>query len=199
MATSREQILASLRSDPLDPVALPDLDGPWTTYDDPAGQFAEMLQAVGGRCETVSDLGALNEVLDGLEVYAQAQQVCSIVPDVGRCDVDLAAISDPKQLRSLDVTIAPGLFAVAENGAVWVTERQVHPRVMLFIAQHLILVVPADQIVHNMHQAYEQIDFAESGLGCFISGPSKTADIEQSLVMGAQGPRSLTVFLVEPG
>jgi L-lactate dehydrogenase complex protein LldG len=69
-------------------------------------------------------------------------------------------------------------------------------RAILFITQHLVLVVPRDQVIDNMHQAYERLSFADPGFGVFLSGPSKTADIEQSLVIGAHGPRSLTVFLV---
>jgi L-lactate dehydrogenase complex protein LldG len=47
-----------------------------------------------------------------------------------------------------------------------------------------------------MHQAYEQISSADYGFGVFLAGPSKTADIEQSLVLGAHGARGLVVFLV---
>jgi L-lactate dehydrogenase complex protein LldG len=105
-------------------------------------------------------------------------------------------VEDPHQLESVDFAILPGRFAVAENGAVWVTDEGVKQRVIFFIVQHLALVVPASEIVHNMHQAYERLAFARPGFGAFISGPSKTADIEQSLVIGAHGPRSLTVFCV---
>jgi L-lactate dehydrogenase complex protein LldG len=57
-------------------------------------------------------------------------------------------------------------------------------------------VIPAAEILDNMHQAYERLAFDKPGFGAFISGPSKTADIEQSLVIGAHGPRSLTVFCI---
>jgi L-lactate dehydrogenase complex protein LldG len=80
---------------------------------------------------------------------------------------------------------------------VWVTDEGVPHRAIYFIAQHVALVVPASRVVHNMHEAYERLRFERAGYGCFISGPSKTADIEQSLVIGAHGARSLTVILVD--
>ncbi|HEX4149284.1 MAG TPA: LUD domain-containing protein, partial [Pirellulales bacterium] len=70
-------------------------------------------------------------------------------------------------------------------------------RALYFIVQHLTIVLPADQLVDNMHQAYARLSFPGVGFGMFLSGPSKTADIEQSLVIGAHGPRSMNVFLVD--
>ena len=89
-----------------------------------------------------------------------------------------------------------GEFAVAENGAVWLTDARLKHRATLFITQHLALVVPRNEIVNNMHEAYQRLQFSGRGYGLFLSGPSKTADIEQSLVIGAHGARSLTVFLL---
>ncbi len=166
---SRTDILNALRSRKLAPAELPSLAGSWITYADRRRQFSETLQAVGGRCVEVAGEQALRAELARLEPVKTAKKICSLVP---------------------------GHFAVAENAAVWVTDENLRHRAILFIVQHLVLVVPCDQVVDNMHQAYERLRFEGRGYGVFISGPSKTADIEQSLVIGAHGPRSLTVFLL---
>ena len=88
-------------------------------------------------------------------------------------------------------------MAVAENGAVWLSEDQLQVRVLPFICQHLAVLVNQKDIVHNMHEAYDKIGSSVYGYGAFIAGPSKTADIEQSLVLGAHGPRGMTVFLMQ--
>lgn len=110
-------------------------------------------------------------------------------------DIDLQQAS-PADLNGVDVAVIPAQLGVAENGAVWVTEADCVHRVLPFIAQHLVLVLPEDRIVRNMHEAYAQIKIDDTGFGVFIAGPSKTADIEQSLVIGAQGARSLTIILI---
>jgi L-lactate dehydrogenase complex protein LldG len=98
-------------------------------------------------------------------------------------------------LASLDWVIAQGEFIVAENGAIWVDGATMPHRVMLFIPQYLALVVSRSQVVHHMHEAYARVGHPKPGFGVFVSGPSKTADIEQSLVLGAHGCRTLQVFL----
>jgi L-lactate dehydrogenase complex protein LldG len=158
--------------------------------------FSETLHGVGGRCIEVADDQNLRDELARLEPVATAKKICSLIPDVLAPNVDLSAVEDPHQLEDVDVAVVPGHFAVAENAAVWVTDEQLRHRAVLFIVQHLVLVVPRAQVLDNMHEAYERLRFQGRGFGAFISGPSKTADIEQSLVIGAHGPRSLTVFLV---
>ena len=87
--------------------------------------------------------------------------------------------------------------AVAESGAVWWVPRSEAERSAAFLAERVILVVAREQLVDHLHAAYQQIDPAVAHYGCFMAGPSKTADIEQALVIGAHGPRALDVFLRE--
>ncbi len=194
--TSKETILRALRGTKLEPVALPDLNQSWVRFDDPGKQFAEVLQAVGGRCVRAAGLPEVNEELGRLPAFQQARIIGSSVAGIDRVNFDVTAAADPHDVEKLDFFVAPGEFAVAENGAVWVTSAQTPHRVLFFIAQHLALVVPSSQLLHNLHEAYQRLRFDRPEFGLFISGPSKTADIEQSLVIGAHGARSLTVFLV---
>jgi L-lactate dehydrogenase complex protein LldG len=197
--TSRDEILQALRGTRREPVELPDLNQTWVTYPDPRAQFMSVLEAVGGQARVVRDSVEMAAELAKLPAYRDAQKICSLVPGVPGANVDLAASDDPHQLRDVDLFIAPAEFGVAENGAVWLTDQGTKHRALYFLCQHLALVVPADQLVSNMHQAYQRLSFANPGFGMFLCGPSKTADIEQSLVIGAHGARSLTVFLVEGG
>ena len=89
-----------------------------------------------------------------------------------------------------------GKMGVAENGAIWVDETCFPARLLPFIAGKLVLLVDGKKIVRDMHAAYAAIDGKLQGFGVFISGPSKTADIEQSLVYGAHGAISLDVVIL---
>ena len=70
-------------------------------------------------------------------------------------------------------------------------------KAVCFISEYLVIVLSKNSIVNNMHEAYDRITMPSTGLGTFISGPSKTADVEQALVMGAQAARGVTVVIRE--
>jgi L-lactate dehydrogenase complex protein LldG len=230
-ASSKAEILRNLRDARLEPVELPDLDQPWTTFADRGcekigtgtsqplafrgldevlarsqshfftaadrvQQFSEVLQAVGGRAVRVHDLDEVNRELDRLPAYAEAAKVCALTDGIRKANVRLEDVADPHELEDVDFFVAPGQFGVAENAAVWITDQGLRHRVLYFLTQHLALILPARELLDNMDQAYQRLSFTEPGFGLFLSGPSKTADIEQALVIGAHGARSLTVFLV---
>lgn len=194
--TSRDEILSAIRKHLPEASPLPDLDGPWIEYPDPIAQFASVLEMIGGRCIRVPTVDAINGELESLPVYVAAKQTVSTIPGVGRSTVDLTAIDDPHVLEDVDFAILPGQFGVAENAAIWISDDILKHRVIYFLCQHLSLVIRAEDVIHNMHQAYKRLTFTGPSFGGFIAGPSKTADIEQSLVIGAHGPRSMTVFVV---
>ena len=104
-----------------------------------------------------------------------------------------------EELERVDVGVIRGEIGVAENACIWVPQTM-KERAVCFASQQLIIVLRADSIVNNMHEAYDRIAasgeyFQQYKFGTFISGPSKTADIESALVYGAQAARGVTVVL----
>jgi L-lactate dehydrogenase complex protein LldG len=195
--SSRDTVLQALRRAEPTAVPLPTWQGPTIRFDDPVATFVETVKAVGGSSRRVPDLAAADAAVRELEVWQRAKVTVSRVPGVGASSIDADALATPGELRDLDVSVVGGAPAVAENGAVWVTGADLgRHRAVLFIAEHLVLVVKGADIVHTMHDAYEKVRLERPGWGTFVAGPSKTADIEQSLVIGAHGPRSCLVLVV---
>jgi L-lactate dehydrogenase complex protein LldG len=165
-------------------------------YPDPAARLAEAVAAVGGALLRVDGPAALAAGVSALAQRLGARRVASEVPEAGPGTVALGALDDPHQLEGIELAVLPGAFAVAETGAVWLPGAALRLRALFVIAEHLALVVRADALVNDMHAAYARLSFEGPGFGVFIAGPSKTADIEQALVIGAHGARSCTVFLL---
>jgi len=195
--SSRDKILAIIRNNQPDQQELPSLERPVTgvsTDVDVAKQFVEVLEAIGGRAYIVSGWERIATILK--EEYTGDKRIVSGCAGLGFMT---EVIGDPHDLENVELAVLEAHFGVAENGACWITEDRMIERALPFIAQNLALVIHKKDIVPVMHEAYQRIAGAEYGFGTFIAGPSKTADIEQSLVLGAHGPRSLTVFLIDEG
>ncbi|NQV25470.1 MAG: LUD domain-containing protein [Rhodopirellula sp.] len=195
--SSRDTILKAIRKSQREATPMPTLEQDWLRFEDPIDQFTKVLESVGGECIRVNSRSEIDARLAGFPQFESANIRISTVEGVGQPTVSMDSISDPHGLEMVDFAVMSGEIAVGENGAVWVTDEMLKHRVLHFIAQHLALVVPVGNVVNNMHEAYERLSFESRRFGTFISGPSKTADIEQSLVIGAHGPRSHLVFLVD--
>jgi L-lactate dehydrogenase complex protein LldG len=193
----KADILSAIRKNLPESSPLPALEGPWIVYPDPVAQFAEVLTMIGGRCVRVPNRAAADAALAEIPAYAPSKKIVTLVSGVGRGTVELDSVADPHALDDVDFAILPAEFAVAENGAVWVTDAAVKHRAIYFVCEHLAFVVSTRSIVSNLGEAYQRIRFDRAQFGGFIAGPSKTADIEQSLVIGAHGPRSTTIFLID--
>jgi L-lactate dehydrogenase complex protein LldG len=159
--------------------------------------FTSMLESIGGDAYLVSGFDRIATILH--EQHPEARRIVSGCPELAFFAETPGHYDDPHTLENIDLAILRAHFGVAENGACWITEDRMIERVLPFITQHLVLVLHRDEIVADMHQAYVRIAASGNsyGFATFIAGPSKTADIEQSLVLGAHGPRSLTVFLLD--
>lgn len=193
--SAKDAILRRIRANkPAAEAPLPESALAPMSFDDPVRQLGEILQAAGGRLVVLQDKAELAASIR--ELFPGATRVVCNVPGCALSGDDGCGVERPQDLAAVELAVIQGEFAVAENGAVWVKNPRNRHRALYFLAEHIVLVVDKGQIVPTMHQAYARIRFDAPGYGVFISGPSKTADIEQSLVIGAHGPKSGQVFLV---
>ena len=192
--SNKEEILKRYRENVRERYDMPDLsDIRAITYPDPLVQFITMSQNVGGKVIEVKDGQDINDLIK--EVYPDAKEIASNLPEVTIATRNPDTVEDASQLNGTDVGIIRGVFGVAENGCIWIPQ-QMKEKVVCFISENLVILLRKSQIVNNMHEAYRRVEFNDYGYGTFISGPSKTADIAQVLVMGAQAARSVTVLLM---
>ena len=195
MGSSKEDILKAIRKNKPAGTTI----APLPSFSTPKGNlvqlFQESVKLAGGEVLSVEKLEDLKNIIRQKFPDIDSQY-CIDPAEIIDTKSQFSEVNDPHELEQLELAIFEGKLGVAENGAVWVNETQLAHRAAPFITQHLVLLLKRDQIVWNMHQAYEKLGKDSPGFGVFIAGPSKTADIEQSLVLGAHGPISLTVFLL---
>jgi L-lactate dehydrogenase complex protein LldG len=195
---SREKILATIKKNQPQLASLPDLDSLLSSRGESVERFKTILISIGG---TVIEVGNFDEIKNFIDRNFQEKNIVSTIPDLKLPRRGSYAQTEnfdrpPHHLASITLAVLPGKFAVAENGAVWLTDSDMGDRALPFITEHLALVISEDTILPTLHHAYERIESSPYNLGTFIAGPSKTADIEQSLVLGAHGAKSLIVFLI---
>lgn len=190
---SREKILRAIKQNkpPVSPLPNPPEFPPIAP--DVIPQFAEAVQKAGGKAHVIQ--AGENWESIARRYYPDARRIVCRIPDSSLSNTDLESVERLTDLHGLDLAILPAQIGVSENAAVWLTEAEMGQRVVPFIAEHLILLLDRNNIVGNMHEAYRRIEIDQTGFGLFIAGPSKTADIEQSLVIGAQGPRTWVVII----
>lgn len=206
----KEDFLNKLRKNTHVQYDMPNMKIDGIQYVDILQQFIEMTKAVGGHVIEASKDDDPNDLVR--MAYPDAEVFATNLPEIelsklvnnaaGKCNPDKVKLRNPDTvaeangLNGTDVGIVRGQIGVAENGCVWIPQTM-KEKAMLFISEYLVIFLDRDGIVDNMHEAYDVIEMdPRYNFGTFISGPSKTADIEQALVMGAQAARGVTVVLI---
>jgi L-lactate dehydrogenase complex protein LldG len=157
--------------------------------------FKEKVQLVGGAIKELSSSETLQDEIK--KRYPNAKRIVDCSEKVASLEtVSISKDTDPKDLQDVDLAIINGEFGIVENGAVWVSDNSFPVRALPFITNDLVIILEKDKLCLHMHDAFNLISERERTFGVFISGPSKTADIEQCLVIGAQGAMTLSIILI---
>jgi len=193
---SREKILGAISINKPSLIELPVIDIKSTSSlsVDWVDEFIKTLESIGGKVVQLSSIDLIK--LEIQEAKLRGEYIVNTLPVLGEVNNEINPTMEASLLESIDRAYIEGSIGVAENGSVWLYEHQIKNRLLPFICQHLVICLNINKIVPNMHEAYQQVDVAKEGYGVFLAGPSKTADIEQSLVIGAHGARSLLVYLI---
>lgn len=194
--SSKESILQKIKQNqPKELNELPNLEPLKESNLDVLEQYKTILKSIGGDFAEVSSYAEIVDfVKENFDTNKRILTTLSELSEIANLDW---TSDDPHSLQDAELILVKAHFGVAENSALWVTDEIMGQRVSTFIPQYLAIIVNKKDLVAKMHQAYDRIGNQEYGFGTFIAGPSKTADIEQSLVLGAHGARGLTVFLME--
>jgi len=149
-------------------------------------------------------------IADAIGDYLQSENLPArliVAPDPALGKIDWAALPMvdvrsglPQSTDEISVTSALG--AVAETGTLVMTSGPHHPSTLNFVPETHIVVVPAAKVCRAYEDVWDQIRLAAAGnllprTVNFVTGPSRSADIEQTLQLGAHGPRRLHIILVD--
>ena len=193
--TTREKILGAVLKNQPPATALPDTSMFKGDNIDLVQKYMNVFKTIGGSSFLVDDIAAVKILIT--ENFDTAKRIVTTLPELSDNFELISDTVDPHSYENIELAIIKAHFSVAENGAVWLTEEVMGQRIIPYICQHLAVIVHAESIVPTLHEAYEKIGPGDYGFGGFIGGPSKTADIEQALVLGAHGPLSMTVFIIK--
>jgi|LGVF01.1.fsa_nt_gb L-lactate dehydrogenase complex protein LldG len=193
---SREEILSRIKKGVAPVVALPDMSvtNKWSGNID-MQILQDTIESVGGEMHFLNSVLDVDEKLKDL--FPDVKMSYSNVKGVSFGNVELTGNLTAHDLAKLELAVLPGQFVVEENGSVFISNESMGNKMIPTITEYLVLVVPRSEVVKNMHEAYKIINLKNMEYGVFISGPSKTADIESTLVFGAHGAKNLAVFLVD--
>lgn len=191
---SREKILKAIEANLPPQQILPEIEAiNAISFEDKAAAFTKTTEGIGSKVIAVSNYEEITQYIN--DIFSNDVKIVTTISDLSFTQLDTTAV--PTLLNDTMLAIIPAMMGVAENGAVWVTDEIFKTRALPFICENLAVVLNKKDIVDNMHQAYEAIGESDYAFGLFIAGPSKTADIEQSLVLGAHGPKTMTIFLID--
>lgn len=173
--------------------------------------FKENLEAVGGHCSVVQNVAeatqAVAEIISDLQrTPLRARRIALsnslLVQTVCRgsqIDVDEMTISPSRaEIFSYDVGVSAVQYAIAETGTLVLESEAERHRLVSLVPPAHIAIVEADKICLTLAEALARVNQGNnlSPTVTFITGPSRTADIELTLTIGVHGPQELYMIVI---
>ena len=134
----------------------------------------------------------------GSRIHSLKQSIPEKMPELVNYDVSIETMK--KRIFSIDASITETLGGIADTGSLILWPSRHEPRLMSLIPPIHLAVLQAEKIYNTFSEAIDEGKWDEKGMptnALLISGPSKTADIEQTLVYGVHGPKQLVVIIIQ--
>lgn len=191
--SSKSEILEKIRLHAHPQVEMPDFESSIEPSADKIEAFKQAVKAVGGETVLLDEYGTIENLI--VKRFPEAKRIATNLEGVPCATENPDEFAEASMLNGVDVGVVEGHFGVIENGAIWLTQTLKH-KALYFISEALVILLDKSELLETMHEAYRRKElYTDFEYGCYISGPSKTADIEQALVIGAHGARAVTVVL----
>jgi L-lactate dehydrogenase complex protein LldG len=167
-----------------------------------AARFREKSVAQSSTLDSIADIAAAPAAVARYLAEMNLPLRAAVWPSLADLDWQAAGIAaEGRGAREGDLVGITGCFcAVAETGTLMLCSSPHHPATVSLLPETHIAIVPASRVVAAMEDAWA---LARTELDClpravnFISGPSRTGDIEQTIVLGAHGPYRVHLIVVE--
>jgi L-lactate dehydrogenase complex protein LldG len=176
----------------------------------PIEQFTARLTAVGGQVATAFDLTAAGEQVAALAraketttvwISAEVRQRCSnLVAALNRLDIATLVPTDAAEVRDQPLGLTIAEATIAETGSSILAEPRTESRSVTLITECLVVICPQANLLPSLTEAapvLRQISSRGASYATFVTGPSRTADIERQLTVGVQGPSEFHVILID--
>lgn len=189
-------------------LALPDLSRPGLvgTHEDLVGRFIEEVEAVSGRVHRLANIDSAARQLESLIRAEKTESLAvsrhPLARAVSSRVLGRHLVIDPEDNRDAIADADMGLtgvrLAIAEHGTLMLAPEDDHGRLAALLPPHHVAVMAESELVGTLAEAIEHLESGpQPATITFVSGPSRTADIEQTLVIGIHGPAILDILLIE--
>jgi len=164
-------------------------------------RFTRKIEAAGASVQRLPDAGGIaSAVVDYLkENQLPTHIVTSADDEITNIDWPPLLDVETRAARGDDkVSVTSAVMAVAEAGTLVLTSAEATPTTLNFLPDHHIVALPAARVSEHLEDVWHELRRRDAELPRtvnLISGPSKTADVEQTIQLGAHGPRRLHVLL----
>lgn len=175
----------------------------WNDFAENAQNASVEIKIVKNYKDAVADILEIAKAMDAKMIAGVGSDECEELADIyAEINKSFKVYTDKfdivKNKNELDIGITLGEFGVGETGSICVDNYAYEARIASMLPPVNIIFMPKNCIVNNMQDAFDVLaKVFWKGYSGFVTGPSRTSDIERVLTLGVHGPSRVILFAIE--